>query len=90
MQLGSLGDCFKYLRLLFKRCQKHTDLISHIDHTVNVFDEDSSKNNCKYRETKSFEVIVSPSKHGRHIGIMTPVASSASALSHLWFPIDNC
>ena len=37
---------------------------------------------------------VSPAKHGRHIGIMTPPASSSvvasSALSHVWFPINNC
>ena len=34
-------------------------------------------------------IFVSPAKHGRHIGIMTPVASSLSALSHFWFPIDS-
>ena len=33
--------------------------------------------------------VVSPVKHGRQIGIMIPVAASLSALSHLWFPIDN-
>ena len=34
-------------------------------------------------------VIVSPAKNGRHIGIMSPSASSSSALSLFWFPIDN-
>ena len=38
-------------------------------------------------------MFVSPAKHGRHIGVMTPVAlswaSSFSALSHFWFLIDN-
>ena len=33
-------------------------------------------------------IFVSPMKHDRQIGIMTPV-SSLSALSHFWFPIDN-
>ena len=32
---------------------------------------------------------MSPAKHGRNIGIMTPsAASSSSALSLCWFPID--
>ena len=44
--------CLKYLRLLLKICQKHRDSISHIERTVNVLGEDSTKNNnnkCKYR-----------------------------------------
>ena len=40
--------------------------------------------------TKSPMLFVSPAKHGRHIGIMSPSASSSvSALSHFWFAIDN-
>ena len=34
---------FKYLRLLYKICQKHSDSISHIDRTVNVLGEDPTK-----------------------------------------------
>ena len=34
---------FKYLRLLYKICQKHRDLISHIEHTVNLLGEDPTK-----------------------------------------------
>ena len=37
-------------------------------------------------QTKHF-VLVSPAKHGRHIGIMTPAA--ASSLSAPRRPIDN-
>ena len=36
--------------------------------------------------------IVSPAKHGRQIWIKSPSASAAvaaSAMSHLWFQIDN-
>ena len=38
-----------------------------------------------------YSLIVLPGKHGQHMGIMTPAASSSSssALSHFWFPIDN-
>ena len=31
---------FRYLRLLYKICQKHSDSISQIEHTVNVLGED--------------------------------------------------
>ena len=34
---------FKYLRLFKKICQKHRDSISHIERTVNVLGEDSTK-----------------------------------------------
>ena len=41
-------------------------------------------------------IFVSPAKHGRHIGIMSPSAAAASsasllsaALLHFWFQIDN-
>ena len=34
-------------------------------------------------------VFVSPAKHGQHIGIMTPSASSASPSSTFGFPINN-
>ena len=36
-------------------------------------------------------IFVSPTKHGRHIGIMSPSAASLSsaALLHFWFQIDN-
>ena len=34
---------FKYLRLLWKICQKHRDSISHIERAVNVFGEDPTK-----------------------------------------------
>ena len=34
-------------------------------------------------------VFVSPAKHGQHIGIMSPLPSGSSVLSHSWFTIDN-
>ena len=37
------ADCFKYMRILLKRCQNHRDLLSYIERTVNVFGEDPTK-----------------------------------------------
>ena len=48
----------KKLRLLFKRCQKHRDLISHIERTVNVLGEEPTKitiTSASIDTQKSFE-----------------------------------
>ena len=42
-----------------------------------------------------FNVFIKPAKHGQQIGIMSesalssPASSTASWLSHFWFPLDN-
>ena len=49
---------FKYLRLLFKTCQKHRDSISHIERTVNVLGGDLIKitiTNASIDKQKNFE-----------------------------------
>ena len=38
-----IADCFKYLQLLLKRCQRDRDSISHIEHKLYVLGEDPSK-----------------------------------------------
>ena len=48
---------------------------------------------CFFFRKYSFNILLyllnTSAKHSQSIGIMTPLAAALSALSHLWFPIDN-
>ena len=43
------------MRLLLKRCQKHRDLISHIERTVNILGEEPTKTNASIDKQKTLK-----------------------------------
>ena len=56
-----------------------------------LFLKKSVKINITYLYLSGLDnIVMSPAKHGRHIGIKKQLASSSSAASHFWFLINNC
>ena len=80
------------------QCYSYTPVTKSTTHNVyfklNIY---STCNMCsvwakrlKHGKRSIYSYFVSPAKHGRHTGIMTPSASPpSSATSHFWFLINN-